>query len=64
MRKNEGTRILCSEEVRDIVNRLKRPSSEIRGGWESQEDVLRRVLNGLEASDGTIVEIEPREHVI
>jgi len=64
MRKNEGTRILCSEEVRDIVNRLKRPSSEIRGGWESQEDVLRRVLDKQKASDGTVVKIGPREHAI
>jgi len=54
------TRIICSSEVRDMVNRLKRPLKENRGGVESQEDVLRRILDGQIASDGTVLRINPR----
>jgi len=55
-------RILCSPEVRDMVNLLKRPLG--KGRMEAQEDVLRRLLNKQVTSDGEVLTIEPREHII
>jgi len=55
-------RILCSPEVRDLVNLLKRPLG--KGRMEAQEDVLRRLLDKQKTSDGTVLRISPREHVI
>jgi len=44
-----------------MINRLKRPLQGNMGGMEAQEDVLRRILDGQTASDGTILRIDARE---